>query len=99
MNIDIQLIEKQFINFKKERKIKNISKICIYDFFSANEIEICEKIKEIPYFSQDFSIIEDYHFIKIGEMSERSRQLLQTIDKDENNVQSRNNKPNKDKKH
>ena len=109
MNIDIELIEKQISNLKKDKNSENnkkpqknkkkTTKICIYDFFSANEIEICEKIKEIPYFSQDFSIIEDYHFIKIGEMSERSRQLLQTIDKDENNIQSRNNQPKKEKKY
>jgi len=92
MNIDIQLINKQIKilsnkvkntnNSNNSNKNKNISsKICIYDFFSINEIEICEKIKEIPYFYKEYSVIE-YNFIKVGEMSEISRQIIQNIDKD-----------------
>jgi len=83
MNIDITLIDRQFIPYseKERNQSKKVSKICIYDFFSVNEVKICEKIKEIPYYSNDFYIVEQCNFIKIGEMSKKSVQILQNINK------------------
>lgn len=89
MDIDIELIEKQILFFSKSdnnaNNNKSISKICNYDFFSINEVKISEKIKKIPYYHNDYSIVERCNFIKVGEMSERSRQLLKTVDSDTNN--------------
>lgn len=45
-------------------------KIEKYNFFSVNEIKIGNKIQKIPYYSNYYEIISNYHFINIGEMNE-----------------------------
>jgi hypothetical protein len=50
---------------------KSIYKIYDYDFLSKNESNICEKIKEIPFFLNYYRIIYDYDFIKIGLLNEK----------------------------
>jgi hypothetical protein len=46
------------------------TKICKYTDFLMNEIKVCNKIKNIPYYSNEFNIITDNNFIQIGEMRE-----------------------------
>ena len=54
-----------------ENNKKLISKICLYDFFSINEIKICEKIRKIPYFENHYIILENYDEIKAADLRER----------------------------
>jgi hypothetical protein len=58
-------------NIKKNLK-PFISKICKYDFFSVNTVNICEKIKVIPYHYKYFWVLEDYDFIKVGQLDENT---------------------------
>lgn len=71
-NIDVKPINKHFfLKFTEEDNNvkKNISKICKYDFFSINEVTICQIIGEIPYYENNFCILYDYDFIKIGQIN------------------------------
>lgn len=109
MHIDIELLEKQTQTFSKlnnnkktQNNANNVSKICNYDFFSINEVKISEKIKEIPYYYNDCSIVEKCNYIKVGEMSEKSRQLLKISgipDNNSNNPNNPNNPNNNNKKY
>jgi hypothetical protein len=95
MNIDIQLIDRQIIkiNTNKERNVSFISKICLYDFFSMNEINICKIIRKIPYYYCEYNVIEESNFIKIGEISEKIIQKLQiSYNKKDNKEDNKDNK-------
>jgi len=75
MNIEINTITRHFFSelnkdTEEEEKEKYISRINSYDFLSVNEINICEIIKRIPYYSNNFDILYDYDFIKVCELSE-----------------------------
>jgi len=72
-NIDVTLINKQINKEKykdninsKEKQIK--TKIVLYDFFSINEIKVCKKILKIQYHVNYFDIMNDFNFIKVGEI-------------------------------
>lgn len=80
-NIEISNINKHFLydldkdqDQDQETSIK--SKIINYCFYSINEAIISDKIKEIPYYSNNYSIVEDYDFIDIGELNEKTIQKL-----------------------
>ena len=72
--IDVQLIQNSLknngINTKNQHNTNNKTKIRAYDFFSINEVKLCNKIKKIPYFASYFEIVTNYSLIKVGEMSE-----------------------------
>jgi hypothetical protein len=73
-NIEISQISNHFsFQFKKKRenKKKYENKIVVYDFFSVNEAHICDKIKEIPYYSNNYNILNDYDYVKIAEVNEK----------------------------
>ena len=73
-DIDVQLIRNSLRSInsssKKQPNTNNKTKIRLYDFFSINEIKLCNRIKKIPYFADYFEIITNYSLIKVGEMSE-----------------------------
>jgi hypothetical protein len=73
MDININLLDIQLREEKKKNinNNKNTLKMCSYNFFSVNEIEICEIIKEIPYYQKNFNIIEKCDFMKIGKINEK----------------------------
>lgn len=73
-NIDISLINRQIIrkNYKDTREKQKRSRISLYDFFSINEIKVCKKILKIPYYVNYFDIMNDYDFIKVGEIKGRN---------------------------
>jgi len=105
MNIDIVLMNNMLPcehrqtsknNKNKNKNKNNNTKICSYDFFSVNEIEICEIIKKIPYYYCDFSIIKKRDFIIIGEINEASSTILPN--KNEFNEFNENNDKLVDKK-
>jgi hypothetical protein len=57
-------------NKETQKRQEKETKICKYDIFLMNEIKVCNKIKNIPYYSNEFNIITDNNFIQIGEMRE-----------------------------
>lgn len=59
------------IKNKNDDKKKYISKIYLQNFFSINEATICEKIKQIPYFQNYYIILDDYEYIKVGDLREK----------------------------
>lgn len=83
MNIDVDLMETQL---KKPRKKVNnniqlfFSKIMEYDVSCKNEIKISEKIKEIPYYSRFYTIVENADFLQIKEIKEYHIQKLNISD-------------------
>jgi hypothetical protein len=89
-NIEISQISNHFsFKFKKKRenKKKNENRIVVYDFFSVNEAHICDKIKEFPYFSNNFNVLNDYDYIKIAEVNEKKMIELNIYDiSDINNI-------------
>lgn len=69
-NINISTINKYFSQ-NKEKESNNIwSRIIINSFFSINEVNIAHKIKEIPYYSNYFSILDDYRALNISQLNE-----------------------------
>jgi hypothetical protein len=62
------------INTKKKTKIVN------YCFYTINEANISKKIKEIPYFSNYYSIAEDYDFINISTIKEKVLEKIVLLD-------------------
>jgi hypothetical protein len=81
-NIQINQIKTHFSSKQDENVVysKNtISKIIPYNFFSINEINICEKIKNIPYYSNNYIVLHDYDFVNIGQLSEKILQKLDNI--------------------
>lgn len=82
IHIDVSLI-KSLITNKRVKTIDNEPKynisnqICVYNFFSVNDVKIAEKIRKIPYYANDFYIMTEYDFIKVGNLNEKS---LESID-------------------
>jgi len=90
MNVNIVLnhMDKHFfskskskINYNKEQHLREkISKICLYHFFSINEIQINEMIEaNIPYFDNYFDVVYDYDFIKIGQLNDNDNDLIEDM--------------------
>lgn len=53
------------------RRHKYTTKLVRHDFFSINESEICDKIKQILYYSNKFYIVEEHDFVNIGQLTEK----------------------------
>ena len=90
-NINISNMEKHFFldfnnntNSKKyeiNSKKKYKTKIVELSFYSKNEAIICDKIRKIPYYSNNFIIIEDYYFINISQLNGNlNGNLMEKID-------------------
>jgi hypothetical protein len=68
-NINISTINK-FFSPKKETKTDNYrTKIVNYSHFSVNEANICHKITQIPYYSNFFTILDDYEALNISKLN------------------------------
>ena len=83
-SINISLITNQITN--NRMKVNNIeddnenqTKITVYDFFSINEIKICEILTKIPYYTNYYDIFVDYDFIDIGKIGEK---VIENVDLD-----------------
>ncbi len=46
-------------------------KIVKYDFYIINELQICEKIKKIPYYILNYHIADNYNFINISQLNDK----------------------------
>ena len=68
-NIDVSLINRQITRKRTSHtffdKKSNNTRICLYDFFSINEIKVCKKILKIPYYINYFDTMYDFDFIKV----------------------------------
>jgi len=84
-NIEIETIERHFLfknreNAFSEKNPKYKTKLINQSFFSLNEVKICEKIKEIPYYLNYFMILEQYDAIDIRQLNEEILEKLHIRD-------------------
>ena len=84
-NIEITNINKHFFlnsenNESEENNKKYKTKLVDYCFFSINEVNISYKIKKILYYSNNYSIIEDYDFININQLNDEIIEKLNLTD-------------------
>jgi len=80
-NINISSINKYFLTNKAQISITNYrNKIVNYSHFSVNEATIAHKIKRIPYYSNFFSILEDYEDLNISQLNEDIIEKLKNTD-------------------
>jgi hypothetical protein len=83
-NINISTINKYFSQnneINKQPRYRNT--IINYSHFAINEANICHKIEKIPYYSNFFSILEDYEALNISQLNEDVLERL----KDTKNIQ------------
>jgi len=87
-NIDISNIHKLFspVSGKSKemdvRQHKYFTTLVKHDFFSRNETEICDKIKQNLYYSNNFHIVEEHDFVNIGQLTETVVEKLQLTNDD-----------------
>ena len=74
--------EKDFQNNDKNVSKKYKTKIINQCFYSINEANISEMIKEIPYYSKTYLIVEDYDFIDIRQLNDEVIEKLNLDIKD-----------------
>lgn len=70
------------IDYDDENEKKDdddLSKISVYNFFSINEVNICELINQIPYYSNNFNILYDYDFISVNQLSDKALEKINSI--------------------
>jgi hypothetical protein len=79
-NINISTINKYFSQNKEKQSNNYRTKIVNYSHFSINEANISNKIKKIPYFSNYFSILNDYEGLNISQLNENIIEKLKNTD-------------------
>lgn len=79
-NINISTINKYFTPKKEKHTNNNRTKIVKFSHYSVNEASISNKIKEIPYFSNYFSILNDYEGLNISQLNENILEKLKNTD-------------------
>jgi hypothetical protein len=65
---------------KNDKNAKVKTKIVNYCFYSINEVNISNKIKKIPYYSNYYSILKDYDFINISTIHEKVLEKVPLLD-------------------
>ena len=83
-NIEIANINKHFF-YNKERKNdenskKYNTKLINYCFYSINEANISDNIKNIPYYSNNYLIVENYDFVNINQLDDKYIEKINTND-------------------
>jgi hypothetical protein len=79
-NIHILNINKHFF-YNKQQKIDDYrNKIVNYSYFSVNEATICHKIQKIPYYSNFFSLLEDYEALSISQLDAGILEKLENVE-------------------
>lgn len=82
-NIEISTLNKYFsreINNKSTFESNYRTKIINYCHFSINEANISYRIKRIPYYSNFFSVLDDYEELNISQLNENIIEKLKNID-------------------
>lgn len=91
-NIEISKIMKHFfLEIKNDNdKNDNDKKYKLYiknkSFCSINEINICEIIKTIPYYFNNYLIVEDYDFIGVRQLN---NQIIEKLNLNEKNIDNK----------
>jgi hypothetical protein len=82
MNINTFGLKSHFFNENpiSNKNGKKKTKIVNYCFYSINEVSISNKIKQIPYYSNYYSILEDYDFINISTIREKVVEKVELLD-------------------
>jgi len=82
-NINILTINNYFSRNKEENNedfhLQKRKKIVPNSFFSINEVNICHKIKKIPYYSNYYSILHDYESLNISQLNENIIEKVKNI--------------------
>jgi len=92
MNVSIELnqINRQVAirnqTIRNQTMTKNKTKICLYNFFSINEYQVCHKIQKIPYYFNFYKILIDHDFIQVGQLSEKTLEKMETILKNDEKI-------------
>jgi hypothetical protein len=83
-NIEISNINKHFFSSKEgnneEDNKEYITKLTNYSFNSINEANISDIIKKIPYYSNNYLIVEDYDFVNISQLNDKYIEKLNLSD-------------------
>lgn len=80
-NINISTINKYFSQNNEKQSSNNYrTKIVSYSHFSINEANISHKIKQIPYYSNFFTVLDDYEELNISQLNENIIEKLKNID-------------------
>jgi hypothetical protein len=82
MNINTFGLKSHFFNENpiSNKNGKKKTKIVNYCFYSINEVNIANKIKKIPYYSNYYSILDDYDFINISTIREKVVEKVELLD-------------------
>ena len=85
MNIEIELIDKYFFHNDNKILLNNEnnmsrSKIINHCYYAINEANISSKIKQIPYYSNFFSILEDFKSLNVSQLNEDMIEKLKNIE-------------------
>ena len=90
LNIEINQLVKNLSNKKCSKKCSNLSrfktKICLNNFFSINELTICNKIQVIPYYLNYFKILIDYNFVEVMQLGEKILEKIDIIRKNDEKI-------------
>ena len=75
LNIDLNGLKRHFFpkngNKSNEETMSPVkTKIVKQDFYSVNELQICEKIKNIPYYITNYYIADSYEYVNISQLNE-----------------------------
>ena len=81
-NIDITNINSHFLPIFDEKREEYITRkyntnLAKYCFYSKNEADISDKIKQIQYYSNNFFVAETCDFVNIGQLNEQVVEKLQ----------------------
>ena len=83
-NIEISNINKHFFSSKERNNEEDnkeyITKLTNYSFNSINEANISDIIKKIPYYSNNYLIVEDYDFVNISQLNDKYIEKLNLSD-------------------
>jgi len=79
-NINISTINKYFSQNKEKQSNNYRTKIVNYSHFSFNEANIAHKIKQIPYYSNFFTILDDYEALNVSQLNENIIEKLKNTD-------------------
>jgi len=81
IDINVELIKKQLSIpqniLNRQQKDKNI--IQVYDFFSINNINISEKLKQIPFYYLYFDLFTEHTFVKVGQINKKYIENYETV--------------------
>lgn len=79
-SISILHLQKHFFCYKDKHDRKYRNKITNYSHYSANEATICNKIKQIPYYSNFCSILERYETLNISQLDDNIIERISTVE-------------------